>query len=192
MGAERACADVDGPGFGIIFVVTDDEVGALGARLHLLAANLLLDKASAEEAMSLASDLLVADFTTSATIEVAALYRGTTLGEAEHLVRRMLFEQGLEVPKFSSEEERFVTFRRAFGCWNLLLSDFEGLFYERLPAWDAQDKLDQALVIMFHERDHEADPAQRAQIEIGCAKRSAPRTPKTRRRCSRANKRSSA
>jgi len=95
--------------------------GACGAssdllvRLHLLAVNLLLAKPSVEDAIALASDLVVAKMDTPTTIEVAALYRGTTLADSEPLLHSMLKEHGIEFPASTTDEEQFATRRKAFG-----------------------------------------------------------------------------
>jgi hypothetical protein len=159
-------SDVGVPGFGTIVRMTGDRVDPLQARLRQLAMNLLLSRTPVTaEAVNLACDLLVADRETPATVDVAALHAGTTLSDSEALMRSMLSEQGIDVPPFATAEEQFVTLRRAFGYWHLPLSDFEGPFYERLPEWDAQDPLDRVLVVLLDQRDHQADPARRAEIE---------------------------
>jgi hypothetical protein len=137
--------------------MTDDHPDPLARRLRLLATNLLLGTAPiTDDAVDLACDLLVAGLDTPTTAEVAALSRNAPLSESEGLVRSMLDEQGVELPA-GIEHDRYATLRRAFAYWGLPLADFEGSFYERLPAWDQQGRLDRSPVVMLDRRDHESD-----------------------------------
>jgi hypothetical protein len=154
-----------GAGVGMIRGMTDGHLDPLAHRLGLLATNLLLGTAPVtDDAVDLACDLLVAGLDTLSTAEVAGLSRNVPLSESEGLVRSMLDEQGVELPA-GAEHDRYATVRRAFAYWGLPLDDFEGAFYERLPAWDQQGPLDRVLVVMLDRRDHEFDPVRRVEIE---------------------------
>lgn len=140
--------------------------GGLIVRLHRLAVNLVLDKPFiVDEAIALACDLVVAKTDTPSTIEVAALYRGTTLADSNPLLRTMLKEHGIEIPGFAMDEEQFAARRRAFGFWGLSLSDFELPFYEQIAEWHLQGPFDRAIVMLLDKRDHETKPARRDEIE---------------------------
>lgn len=138
----------------------------LRARLHVLAIDFLLKhRPVVPGAVDLACDLIVAGRDGPATVEVAALFRDARIDDAEHLLRSMLLEQGVEVPLLDTAEQRFAAMRTAFGFWDLPIAEFEGPFYERLPAWDDQEQLDRRLVVMLDRRDNEVDPERRRDIE---------------------------
>jgi hypothetical protein len=138
----------------------------LPERLHLLALGVLLHRPGVVAVgVDLACDLLVAGLDTPATVEVAGLRRDATLGDSEELLRSMLEEHGVQIPVPQTDADKFAALRLAFGFLNLPVSEFEGPFYERLPEWGEQDSLDRSLVILFDQRDHQADPVRRTEVE---------------------------
>jgi hypothetical protein len=135
-------------------------------RVYRLACVMILrDPWVVSGAVDLACDLIAAGLETPATVEVAALPRGTTFRDAADIVRSMLAEHGVRLPPQETDEDRFAALRTAFAWWNLPMSRFEGAFHARLPEWDQQDTLDRTLVIMMDERDNETDPGRRTAIE---------------------------
>lgn len=131
--------------------------------LYRLAAGWILsDGPSVGEGVRLAEQLLAAGFDGPATVEVASLPHDATLRDSEPLLRAMLAEHEI----WSGEmTDRYAMLLRAFGFSDLPIHLFEGAFYSRLPHWDEQGPLDRALVVMFNERNHEANPERRLQME---------------------------
>lgn len=125
---------------------------------------LVLGKSVTEDAVSLACDLLGSRFETNATTDVAALAPSAPWNEAEVPVRAMLREQGVDLPDAGFDP--YEALLRAFGFWNLPVSELEGPFYVRLPAWDEQDELQRELVLLLDQRDGASQPAVRAAIEL--------------------------
>ncbi|UQX89246.1 hypothetical protein M6D93_04390 [Jatrophihabitans telluris] len=143
-------------------VVGPDQI----ARLHLAAVGLVLtDGLRVDDAVVLAEDLLASGVTGQATVTVASLERGAIRSEAEEPIREMLAEHGISVPVFTDEDDEYRVLLTAFGYWNLPLHFFEGPFYARIPAWDAQGPLDRKLVILLDRRDHETSPDARQAVE---------------------------
>jgi hypothetical protein len=146
--------------------MTDEQLVALRDRLHLLACGFARPNGpSGEDAVRLAEDLIVAGLDGPATVEVAVLRRDTTLRDSEHLIRAMLSEHGIAVTSPENDEEEHALLLTAFGFWGLPIHAFEGPFYARLPGWDEQEPLDHTLVVLLHERDQEADPRSRSEVE---------------------------
>lgn len=144
----------------------DQEPTEFSTRLKRLAVELVLEKRPAVDlAVSLASDLVAAGLDTPGTIAVASLYGGTSLSEAEAVLRSMLDEQGVALPAFDSDDNRHSTIRYAFAYLDLPLADFEGPFYEQLVEWDQQGPLDRLIVRMLDERDNESRPTLKTEIE---------------------------
>lgn len=135
-------------------------------RLKRLAVELVLEtRPAVDPAVSLASDLVAADLDTPATVAVASLCGGASLSEAEAALRSMLEEQGIALPAFDSDDDRYATIQHAFAYLDLPLADFEGPFYEQLVEWDQQGPLDRRIVRMLDERDNESRPPLKTEIE---------------------------
>jgi len=118
-----------------------------------------------DDAIKLAEEFVAAGLGGSATLNVASLPIGSIRSDAEPVVRAMLAEFDLQVPPVEDETARYRLLLWAFGHADLPLELFEGPFYSRLTAWDAQDELDRVLVRLLHERDQVSGPVDRQTIE---------------------------
>jgi len=147
--------------------VTGSAASDFGARLHGVAIDFMLPTGGPriDQAVILAEDLVAAGFAGEATVEVAALRRDSVRSDAEPLVLNMLAEHGIDVPTPENEEAEYQLLLRAFGFWNLPMADFYSPFLHRLPAWDEQDELERALIVLFDDLDHATDPAQKREVE---------------------------
>jgi hypothetical protein len=116
-------------------------------------------------AVMVAERLVAAGDTGEGTLELAALNRAALLSDAGPLVHAMLAEHGMVVPLGEDDDSRYRRLLIAFGYWDLPLYFFEGLFYERIPAWDDQGPLDRTLVVLLDKRDHLTAPADRDSVE---------------------------
>jgi hypothetical protein len=146
------------------------DTSELQARMRLLAVEVLTADAPAglvpdmRDAISLATELLVAGMDSPATVEVASLYPTVSYGEARAALVEMLTQQGVEVDDRSHDP--WAVRLDAFARGLFTASDLEGPFYDRLPDLDSQGPLDRRLVVLFDERDHETDQAAKAAIEV--------------------------
>ncbi len=132
------------------------------ARLHRVAIGLVLPAGlHVEDAVVVAEDLVAAGFDGEATVEVAALSRGSSRSDAETLVRAMLAEHGIDIPVIEDEDSAYRALLRAVGYWDLPIHVMEGCFYARVLAWDEQGPLDRELVVLLDEREHLTDPLER-------------------------------
>jgi hypothetical protein len=139
----------------------------LRARLEALAVTFALPGAlpNTDDAIALASELLVEDLDTPATVAVAALSYGTPLSESEPLIRAMLAEH--EVPASgpgATERERFAFILRAFSGGGLGLGAFLTALYRGLPEWHEQSEVQRALVMLATQLDLEISPDRKARI----------------------------
>ena len=100
-----------------------------------------------------------------ATVEVAALRRDAARSDAEPLILAMLAEHGIDLPTPEDAEAEYQLLLRAFGFWGLPMGDFYSPFLHRLPAWDEQDDLEHALIVLFDDLDHVTEPAQKREVE---------------------------
>lgn len=138
----------------------------LDARLHRVAVDFILPTGlRVDDAVAVAEDLVASGSTGESTVAVAALSRDSLGSDAEPLVRAMLSEHGIDVPVTEDEDSEYRVLLLAFGYWDVPIHFFEGPFYVRIPAWDDQGPLDQALVTLLDQRDHLTAPAERDAIE---------------------------
>ncbi|NUR99798.1 MAG: hypothetical protein HOV67_31650 [Kribbellaceae bacterium] len=114
--------------------------------------------------MVLAEDLVAAGFAGEATVDVAVLRRDTARRDAESLVRNMLAECGIEVPVPGDEDAEYRLLLRAFGFWDLPISDCGPPFLRQLRSWDQQDDLERTLIRLFGEFDHATGPTPKHEI----------------------------
>lgn len=141
-------------------------MSAFDVRLRRTAVDFILPTGlDVGRAVALAEDMLASGVENAATVEVAMLAGDSLVSDAEGLVRDMLAELGIVVPQAAGEKDEYQILLRAFGYWDLPLSNFEGPFYAQVAAWDEQGPLDRALVIMLDRRDHETTPRARAAVE---------------------------
>lgn len=146
--------------------MTDNATTAFADRLHGIAVDFILPTGlNVNKAVTLAEDMVAAGVGDSATVAVATRTRDSSVSDADQAVRGMLAEHGIDVPQPRGEQEDYQVLLRAFGHWDLPLHNFEGPFYVRIPAWDAQEPLDRALVTMLDRRGNETDPEARDAIE---------------------------
>lgn len=117
-----------------------------------------------DRAVRVAESLVVSGDAGRATLTVAALPRDALASDAEPLVRDMLSEHGIEVPVVDGKEGQYWILLRAFGYSDLPLHLFEGEFYSRCPAWEDQDPLDRALVVMLDRLERLTAPHEREAI----------------------------
>ena len=136
------------------------------ARLHRVAVDLAFSVAGPhiEKAVVLAEDLVAAGLTGNATVEVAALPRNAIRSDAEPLMRDMLAEHGVESPVAEDEAAEYLVLLRAFGFWELPITDFHWPFLHQLPSWDEQDPLERTLIELLDELDHVAAQAAKAEV----------------------------
>ena len=148
--------------------VTDNATTAFEDRLHQVAVAFILPTGlDVNIAVTLAEDMVASGVGDTATVAVATLARDSRISDAEQPVREMLAERGIDVPQLDGEQDLYQVLLRAFGYWDLPLHNFEGRFYDQIPAWDDQGPLDRALVTMLDRRDHEDTPEARAAVEQG-------------------------
>lgn len=165
-GRFRADSGMSGRSDENISDVTDDPASVFVDRLQRVAVDFVLPAGlDVSGAVTLAEDMVAAGVGGSAALAVATFVRDSVLSDADQLVREMLAEHGIEVPRPRDDHEEYQILLRAFGNWNLPLRHFEGPFYGRVPAWDDQGPLDRALVAMLERRDNETNPQARAAIE---------------------------
>lgn len=136
------------------------------ARLHRVAVDLAFSVGGPdiERAVVLAEDLVAAGLTGNATVEVAALPRDAIRSDAEPLVRDMLAEHGIESPVAEDAAAEYLVLLRAFGFWELPITDFYGPFLHQLPSWGGQNPLERTLIQLLDELDHFAEPAMKAEV----------------------------
>ena len=148
-------------------LVTDSATSDFGARLHGVAVRFVVTTSGPriDQAVALAEDLVASGDTGDATVEVASLRRDAALSEAEPLVRNMLAEHGIDLPTPTDQEAQYRLLLRAFAFWDLPLGDFYSPFLHRLPAWDQQDDLERALIVLFDDLGHATDPRQKHEVE---------------------------
>jgi hypothetical protein len=118
-----------------------------------------------DEGIALAEQLTESGLGGPATLDVAALPRGSVRGDAEPGVRAMLAEFGIEVPPAEDEAGRYRLLLWTFGHADLSYEMFEGPFYARVTAWDRQDDLDRKLILLMDERDQLSRRSEREVIE---------------------------
>ena len=150
-----------------IRTVTERATSDFRARLHGVAVDLVLHTGGPriEHAVALAEDLVASGFNGDATVQVAALRRDAARSDAEPLVRTMLAEHGIDLPLPADGDAEYRLRLMAFGFWDLPMGDFSGPFLHRLPAWDEQDDLERALIILFEDLDGATTPAQKGEVE---------------------------
>jgi hypothetical protein len=149
---------------------------SLETRLAVLAAELVLPGLPVvpDRVIPLALDLLAADRNTPGTVEVGALSPGSTMRDAEDSIRRMLAEQGVELPEsVDNEEGQYAAALWAFSNGGLSVGEFSRWFYPRLPAVGQQSKMDQELVLLLDEWERESDPVLRRAGEARIRKAAA-------------------
>lgn len=142
----------------------------LAARLRLLASEVIRAQTvdgwvpDVADAIEVATELLVANLDTAATVDVALLSPRSSFAESRDLVCEMLMEQGID-PNVFSTSDIYGAQLDAFVAGLLDADAIEGPFYDQVSSWDAQSPLDQDLAQLFNERDGLADPTARAAVE---------------------------
>lgn len=134
--------------------------------LSLIATRLLLGSGAwVDDAVDVACELLTQGLDTPATVAVAGLPRGTSLSDAELLLRAMLDEQGVPAPPAEpTEGELFDYVRRAFALGVLPFSEFYGRFYANVPEWTKQSPFQQRVIRLFDDWETETTPSKRDAI----------------------------
>lgn len=118
-----------------------------------------------DDAVDVACELLTQGRDTPATVAVAGLPRGSSLSDAEPLLRAMLDEQGVPAPPAEpTEGECFDYVSRAFGLGVLPFSEFYGRFYASVPEWTKQSPLQQRVVRLLDDWETETTPSKRHAI----------------------------
>lgn len=115
------------------------------------------------DAISLATELLVADRDTPATVEVASLYRTSSFAESRPLLVEMLTEQGVD-PE-SVKEDPWAVILDAFAGGLLSAVELESSFWWRISTRDAPTPIDGRIAELFDEKERATDPAARAAID---------------------------
>lgn len=132
--------------------------------VEVLTGNTLVDwYPDLRDAISVATELLVADRDTPAAVEVACLDATSSVEDARPILREMLTEQGIDVGRVL--EDPYPVLLEAFAAGLISAADLESPFYLRLPAWDSQSPIDRRLVVLFDDREHATDPVARAVNE---------------------------
>lgn len=144
-----------------------DEV--LETKLRLLALQVLVTERDGgrvpnmRDVSLLAAELVAEGRDTPATVEAACLTQASSFWDHQPTITTMLSEQGVLTNGNSDDAYRHVLY--LFACKLLSPAVFQGWFFERLPEWTSQDVLDQELVLLFEDRDHETDPHGKTLIE---------------------------
>jgi hypothetical protein len=112
----------------------------------------------------LACDLIVAGVDTPEVVEVAGISPRATWRDSGVSITGMLSGLGFPIPLVPDDEQAWPFILRAFGFWNLPLSDFYMPFLSRLPGWEEQDPLERSLILLLDELDHENSPPAREAV----------------------------